>query len=65
AGGGIVGSPWGSFVSGSRRGAVPAWVAARDAADRAREVVSDDEGSEAARAERAWQGDTLASHLGL
>jgi len=59
-----VDTPWGSFVAGRRAGIVPAWVAARDAADRARNAAEDANGHEAGEAERAWQRSRLFEALG-
>jgi len=60
----IVETPWGSFMAGRRSGVVPAWIAARDAAERARQAVADDAGAEAGAAERAWQRELLLTALG-
>ncbi len=54
---------WGMFTPGRHSGIVPAWVAATEAAERARQSVGDAGGDEAAKAERAWQRDCLARHL--
>jgi hypothetical protein len=59
-----VSTPWGSFVAGRRAGIVPAWVAARDAAERARRAATDANGAEAGDEERAWQRLRLARALG-
>jgi len=56
-------TPWGPFHAGLRRGAVPAWVAATEAAERARQSVGDALGSDGAAAERAWQRDRLLQAL--
>lgn len=57
------GTPWGVVATGSRSGVVPAWVAARDAAERAREAVRDARGAKAGDEERAWQRERLAEAL--
>lgn len=56
-------TPWGPFHAGLRRGALPAWVAATEAAERARQSVGDAAGTDAAAAERAWQRDRLLHAL--
>jgi hypothetical protein len=56
-------TPWGTFLVGAPGGIVPASVAARDAAERARQAVGDAAGRDAASAERAWQRDRLAAAL--
>jgi phosphoglycolate phosphatase-like HAD superfamily hydrolase len=61
----ILSTPWGNFARGSGAGFVPAWVAAQDAAERAREAIADAGGAEAGAAERLWQLDRLRSALGL
>lgn len=58
-----VDTPWGSFVAGRRAGIVPGWVAARDAAQRARDAATDANGKEAGDLERAWQRANLAEML--
>jgi hypothetical protein len=60
-----VDTPWGSFIGGRRAGVVPAHVAARDAAGRAREAASKANGAEAGAAERSWQLERLRAALGL
>jgi len=60
----VVPTPWGNFMAGRRSGAVPAWVAARDAAERARQAAADEGGPDAAAAERAWQVERLEAVLG-
>lgn len=54
---------WGLFTPGRRSGIVPAWVAATDAAERARQSAKDSHGAPAAEVERAWQRECLARHL--
>jgi phosphoglycolate phosphatase-like HAD superfamily hydrolase len=61
----ILSTPWGSFSMGNGAGFVPAWVAAQEAAERAREAIADAGGAEAGAAERLWQIDRLRSALGL
>ena len=61
----VISTPWGEFTLGNRAGVVPAWVAARDAAARAREATADSKGAEAGEAERRWQRDRLAAALGI
>jgi len=56
-------TPWGTFVVGAPGGIVPASVAARDAAERARQAAADAGGREAGAAERAWQRDRLVAAL--
>lgn len=56
-------TPWGPFRTGLRKGVVPAWVAATEAAERARRSVEDAAGAEAAALERAWQLARLAQAL--
>ncbi len=58
-------TPWGNFSGGRRRGVVPAWVAAAEAAERARQAMADTSGEEAERGERAYQLRLLARALGL
>jgi hypothetical protein len=58
-------TPWGNFSAGNRAGVVPAWVAARDAAERARQAMADANGPDSGRREREWQRERLASALGL
>jgi len=51
-----VDTPWGRFpVGGGGAKYVPSWVAARDAAERARQAVTDLGGAPAGATERAWQ----------
>ena len=61
----IVSTPWGNFAAGGWAGVVPAFVAARDAAERARQAAADAGGQEAGEKERAWQRERLAAALGL
>lgn len=61
----VITTPWGEFTAGNRAGVVPAWVAARDAAERARHAVGDAVGEEAKAAERSWQLERLAAGLGV
>ncbi|HLI45214.1 MAG TPA: hypothetical protein VKU92_12200 [Acidimicrobiales bacterium] len=61
----ILSTPWGNFGMGNRAGFVPAWVAAKEAAERAREAIADAGGADAGAAERLWQLDRLRSALGL
>jgi hypothetical protein len=56
-------TPWGTFVVGAPGGIVPASVAARDAAERARQAAADGGGREAEAAERTWQRDRLVAAL--
>ncbi len=58
-----ISTPWGTFVVGAPGGIVPASVAARDAAERARQAAADAGGREAEAAERAWQRDRLIAAL--
>jgi hypothetical protein len=44
---------------------MPSWVSARDAAERSRQAAADLAGTEGAEAERAWQLERLAQHLGV
>jgi hypothetical protein len=60
----VLSTPWGNFTGGNRAGVVPAWVAARDAAERARQAVADADGAGAGTRERQWQRDRLAEALG-
>jgi len=55
---------WGLFTPGRHSGIVPAWVAATEAAERARQSAEDAGGAPAAEAERAWQRECLLRHLG-
>lgn len=59
----VVGTPWGNFMAGRRSGIVPAWVAARDAAERARQAAEDTGGAAAREAEASWQVERLAEAL--
>jgi hypothetical protein len=54
-------TPWGPFRAGLRKGALPAWEAATEAAERARQSAADSGGT--AAAERAWQRDRLMQAL--
>lgn len=56
-------TPWGPFHAGVRAGVVPAWTAAAEAAERARQSAGDDSGAAAAEAERAWQRARLLAAL--
>lgn len=58
-------TPWGPVTFGAehRQDFEPAWVAARDAAVRARDAARTAGGAEAERAERAWQAARLAAAL--
>lgn len=57
-------TPWGAFIAGGPRGAAPAWVTAREAAERSRQAAAEAHGAEAGAAERAWQLARLAEALG-
>jgi hypothetical protein len=59
----VVDTPWGAFRSTHTNAIVPAWVAAAEAAERARQAVTDAGGTGAPEAERAWQRDRLAQAL--
>lgn len=59
----VLDTPWGSFRSTHTNAVVPAWVAATEAAERARQATEDAGGADAAAAERAWQRDRLAHAL--
>ncbi len=61
----LISTPWGNFSAGNRAGIVPAWVAARDAAERARQAVGDANEATAGAEERAWQRNRLAEALGI
>lgn len=61
----IVSTPWGNYVAGGQAGVVPAWIAASDAAERARQSAADTGGAEAGAAERTWQRERLAAALGI
>ena len=58
-------TPWGPITLGGEHESpyLPAAVAARDAALRAREAVRDRDGSEAEHAERQWQAERLTALL--
>ncbi len=56
-------TPWGPFHAGVRGGTVPAWTAAAEAAERARQSAGDASGAGASSAERAWQRDRLLTAL--
>jgi hypothetical protein len=58
----VVDTPWGAFRSTHTSAVVPAWVAATEAAERARQAVAD-AGGTAAATERGWQRDRLAQAL--
>ena len=61
-----VDTPWGRFaVGGAGPKYMPSWVSARDAAERSRQAAADLAGTEGAEAERAWQLERLAQHLGV
>ncbi len=61
----IVSTPWGNFAARGRSGVVPASVAARDAAERARQAAADAGGEAAGDKERAWQRERLTAALRL
>lgn len=61
----VLTTPWGNFSGGGRHGIVPAWLAAQQAAERARQAMADTSGAEAEAAERAHQRHLLAGALGL
>jgi len=59
-----VDTPWGRFaVGGGGPRYAPAWVSARDAAERSREAAADLEGSEAGETERSWQVKRLLERI--
>jgi hypothetical protein len=59
-----VDTPWGRFaVGGGGPRYAPAWVSARDAAERSREAAADLEGSETGATERSWQVKRLLERL--
>lgn len=59
-----VDTPWGRFaVGGGGPKYPPAWVSARDAAERSREAAADLEGSEAGATERSWQVERLVERV--
>lgn len=60
----VIPLPWGNVMGARKAAAVPAWVAAQDAAERARQAVADAAGEEAGQAERRWQLERLAAALG-
>jgi len=51
----LVESPWGSMTIGGAPRYAPGWAAARDAAERARQAVVEENGPAAGEGERAWQ----------
>ncbi|MDA8290880.1 MAG: hypothetical protein M0Z33_04250 [Actinomycetota bacterium] len=59
-------TPWGPVTVGAEhlQGFEPAWVAARDAAVRARDAARSSRGEHAELDERAWQASRLATYLG-
>jgi hypothetical protein len=59
----VLETPWGSFRSSHTSAVVPAWVAATEAAERARQAATDAAGADATTSERAWQRDRLAQAL--
>jgi hypothetical protein len=59
----VVDTPWGPFRSTHTSAVVPAWVAATEAAERARQAATDAAGADATASERAWQRDRLAQVL--
>jgi hypothetical protein len=61
----VVSTPWGSFSTGGPSGVVPAWVAVGDAAERARQAMTDTNGPEVGARYREWQLERLAEALGL
>ncbi|MGH9293116.1 MAG: hypothetical protein ACRDZ6_10130 [Acidimicrobiales bacterium] len=54
---------WGRFIPGMHGGIVPAYLGAREAAERARQASSDSGGREALSAELSWQTAALARVL--
>jgi hypothetical protein len=58
----VLETPWGAFRSTHTNAVVPAWVAATEAAERARQAATD-AGGAGAPAERAWQRERLAQAL--
>jgi len=56
-------TPWGPFHTGTRKASVPAWVAATEAAERARQSAGDAGGADAGASERVWQRDLLLQAL--
>lgn len=60
----VLTTPWGNLAVGERSAAVPGWVAARDAAERARQAAADRGGTAAEEEERLWQAERLAQALG-
>ncbi|MGO9557489.1 MAG: hypothetical protein ACLPQS_15810 [Acidimicrobiales bacterium] len=61
----VMTSPWGNFSIGGPGGAVPAWVAAGDAAERARQAMTETNGTEVGARYREWQLERLAQALGV
>jgi hypothetical protein len=61
----VISTPWGNFMAGPRIGAVPAWVAARDAAAHALQAITESSDEATGKAVRAWQRDRLAQALGI
>jgi hypothetical protein len=61
----LISTPWGNFTGGGLKGVVPAWIAAQDAAARARQAMADTAGPAAGEAERAYQKELLAKALGI
>jgi hypothetical protein len=59
----VLETPWGPFRSTHTSAVVPAWVAATEAAERARQAATDAAGADATASERAWQRDRLAQAL--
>jgi hypothetical protein len=62
---GMIVTPWGTITLGAEHqpGHVPAWVAARDTALRARDAAQARSGGDAAATERAWQAARLTQLL--
>jgi hypothetical protein len=61
---GLMPTPWGAFSLSDKLGIVPAWLAARQAAERAREVAGS-AGQKGSETERKWQLERLGAALGL
>lgn len=61
----VITTPWGAAVVGGTAALdyVPAYASARDAAERARLVMTDRGGSSSAADERAWQAERLETYL--
>jgi hypothetical protein len=61
----VITTPWGSIAVGAEHVASyePAAVCARDAADRARQAVTDRDGAAAGATERRWQVERLETVL--